>query len=96
MWGSDFSFAYQGDAPKGFQHCGPLNLTEPGTPVDFTRLTPAEARKQMVANAIEAHRKGHVITLMWHRCPPQSNGDACDGRAIWTLGGAPRRPSGTS
>jgi mannan endo-1,4-beta-mannosidase len=90
VWGSDFSFAYQGDAPKEFQHCGPLNLTEPGTPVDFTKLTPEEARKRMVANAIEAHRKGHVITLMWHRCPPQAGGDACDGRAIWTWD---RRPT---
>ena len=90
VWGSDFSFAYQGDEPKGFQHCGPLNLTAPGTPVDFTKLTPAEARKQMVATAIEAHRKGHVITLMWHRCPPQANGDACDGKAIWTWD---RRPT---
>jgi mannan endo-1,4-beta-mannosidase len=90
VWGSDFSFAYQGDEPKGFQHCGPLNLTEPGTPVAFTKLTPEEARRQLVANVIEAHRQGHVVTLMWHRCPPEAGGDACDGKAIWTWD---RRPT---
>jgi mannan endo-1,4-beta-mannosidase len=90
VWGSDFSFAYRGEAPRDFQHCGPLNLSEPGTETKVTDLTPEAARQQMVENAIKAYRDGHVVTLMWHACPPQIGGDACDGRAIWTL---ERRPS---
>jgi len=84
VWGSDFSFAYEGETPERFQHCGPLNLTEPGTEVAFTELTPEEAREQMVKNAIQAHRDGYIVTLMWHACPP-GLGDSCDGRRIWTL-----------
>jgi mannan endo-1,4-beta-mannosidase len=38
----------------------------------------------MVENAIQAHRDGSIVTLMWHACPP-GMGDACDGKAIWTL-----------
>ena len=90
VWGSDFSFAYRGDAPREFQHCGPLNLSEPGTDVRPSALTPEQARSQLVKNAIEAHRQGHVVTLMWHACPPQAGGDTCDGRAIWTWD---KRPS---
>jgi mannan endo-1,4-beta-mannosidase len=85
VWGTDFSFAYQGETPKEFQHCGPLNLTTPGTPAGFTSLTPEKAREQLVANAIEAHRRGHLVTLMWHACPPWVGGDSCDGRAIWAM-----------
>jgi len=84
VWGSDFSFAYKGDTPQGFQHCGPLNLSEPGTKVAVSDLTPEAAREQLVKNAIQAHRDGHVVTLMWHGCPP-GLGDACDGKAIWAL-----------
>jgi mannan endo-1,4-beta-mannosidase len=90
VWGSDFSFAYRGDAPEQFQHCGPLNLPEPGTGSEPTGLTPEQARQQLVRNAIDAYRKGQIVTLMWHACPPQVGGDVCDGRAIWTL---ERRPS---
>jgi mannan endo-1,4-beta-mannosidase len=84
VWGSDFSFAYEGDTPERFQHCGPLNLTTPGTEVDFTGLTPEKARAQMVHNAIQAWHDGHVVTLMWHACPP-GEGDTCDGRKIWAM-----------
>jgi hypothetical protein len=70
VWGSDFSFAYQGDAPTRFQHCGPLNLTEPGTKPALTDLTPEAARERLVKNAIQAYRDGHIVTLMWHACPP--------------------------
>jgi mannan endo-1,4-beta-mannosidase len=90
VWGSDFSFAYRGDAPKSFQHCGPLNLSEPGTETKLTDLSPEAARQKMVENAIQAYRDGFVVTLMWHACPPQIGGDACDGRAIWAM---ERRPS---
>ena len=89
VWGSDFSFAYRGDAPEKFQHCGPLNLTESGSKAEITDLTPERARQQLVPNAVDAYRKGHIVTLMWHACPPQM-GDVCDGKAIWTL---ERRPS---
>jgi len=88
LWGSDFSFAYRGEEPFKFQHCGPLNLSEPGTKPAFTDLTPETARDQMVKNAIQAHRDGYIVTLMWHACPP-GMGDACDGKAIWTLENRP-------
>jgi len=88
VWGSDFSFAYEGESPRNFQHCGPLNLTEPGTETAFTDLTPEKARAQMVNNAIQAHREGYIITLMWHACPP-GLGDSCDGQKIWTLENRP-------
>ncbi len=84
VWGSDFSFAYRGETPRAFQHCGPLNLSEPGTETRFTDLSPERARQQLVTNAIQAWRAGHVVTLMWHACPP-GMGDVCDGKAIWTL-----------
>ncbi len=90
VWGSDFSFAYRGEAPKDFQHCGPLNLSEFGTEAKITDLRPEVARQQLVQNAIQAYRDGHVVTLMWHACPPQVGGDTCDGNAIWTWD---RRPS---
>lgn len=90
VWGSDFSFAYRGEAPRTFQHCGPLNLSEPGTETKFTDLTPEAARQKMVENAIQAYRGGSIVTLMWHACPPQTGGDACDGRAIWAM---EKRPS---
>jgi mannan endo-1,4-beta-mannosidase len=88
LWGSDFSFAYRGEKPFEFQHCGPLDLTEPGTKPAFTDLTPETARDAMVRNAIQAHRDGFVVTLMWHACPP-GMGHACDGKAIWTLADRP-------
>jgi mannan endo-1,4-beta-mannosidase len=64
VWGSDFSFAYQGDKPMRFQHCGPLNLSVPGTKPELTGLTPEKARAQMVKNVIQAHREGYIVTLM--------------------------------
>jgi mannan endo-1,4-beta-mannosidase len=42
----------------------------------------------MVKNAIQAHRDGYIVTLMWHACPP-GMGHACDGKAIWTLADRP-------
>jgi mannan endo-1,4-beta-mannosidase len=84
IWGSDFSFAYVGDRPQSFRHCGPLNLTDPFDPVGFTALTPDVARAAMVKTAISEHKKGHIITLMWHACPPTIGGDVCDGDNIWT------------
>jgi mannan endo-1,4-beta-mannosidase len=98
VWGSDFSFCYQGDEPHKFQHCGPLNLSDPGKitsfeelkshKVSFTGLTPPEARQQLVQNAIAKHREGFIITLMWHACPP-GWGDCCDGKKIWAMENRP-------
>jgi len=89
IWGSDFSFCYQGKEPQHFQHCGPLNLTMPGESVRETGLAPEEARERLVQSAIQKHREGFIITLMWHACPP-GLGDCCDGNSIWTWD---RRPS---
>lgn len=88
VWGSDFSFCYQGDEPNKFQHCGPLNLSDPVDSVYFTNLKPHEARKKMVQNAIQKNKEGFIITLMWHACPPNL-GDCCNGRKIWTLENRP-------
>jgi mannan endo-1,4-beta-mannosidase len=89
VWGSDFSFCYEGEEPKKFQHCGPINLTMPGDSLFMTGLTPKKARGRLVRNAIKLSREGFIITLMWHACPPGS-GDCCDGRKIWTWD---KRPS---
>lgn len=93
IWGSDFSFCQQGGEPIQFQHCGPINLPDPGLmadfdsmqslEVDYTNLTPEVARRNLVATAIGKHREGCMITLMWHACPP-GFGDCCDGSSIWS------------
>ena len=98
VWGSDFSFGYEGDEPHKFQHCGPLNLSDPGNitsfeaikshKVSFTGLTPPEARAQLVQHAIQKHREGFIITLMWHACPP-GLGDCCNGKKIWAMENRP-------
>ena len=96
VWGSDFSFCYQGDEPIRFQYCGPINLADPGTmtlfesiqslDVNYTGLTPATARQNLVKTVIEKHAEGFIITLMWHACPP-GYGDFCDGEQIWATEG---------
>jgi mannan endo-1,4-beta-mannosidase len=99
IWGSDFSFCYEGDSPRKFRHCGPLNLKEPGEmkmedyknqgdSSDYTMLTPETAREELVKNVIQKHKEGFIITLMWHACPP-GYGDCCDGKKIWTLENRP-------
>ena len=96
VWGSDFSFCYQGDQPIRFLHCGPLNLMDPGDanysdPGEndyFTGLSPHQARQQLVQNAIQKHKEGYIITLMWHACPPSLE-DCCDGQEIWTMENRP-------
>jgi mannan endo-1,4-beta-mannosidase len=90
IWGSDFSFAYAGKAPEKFQHAGPINLTPPGTTVRYTGGTPRLARREVSDQGIKAARHGHIITLMWHMCPPQI-GDRCDGTEIWTVGRQPNQ-----
>ncbi|HXK58997.1 MAG TPA: glycosyl hydrolase [Acidobacteriota bacterium] len=89
IWGSDFSFAYEGDEPRKFQHCGPINLTNPPEPLAYLKLTPEEARERLVKTVIRKHQEGYIITLMWHACPP-GEGDTCDGAKIWAM---ERRPT---
>lgn len=94
VWGSDFSYCYEGDEPIRFQDSGPINLGDPDNiasyeamqsmDVDITDLTPYEARQNLVETVIAKHRKGFIITLMWHACPP-GYGDYCDGEQIWAM-----------
>jgi mannan endo-1,4-beta-mannosidase len=98
VFGSDFSFSYKGDQPIRFQHCGPINIDDPGNLTSFedlkthtahiTDLTPEKARAALVKNAIEKYREGFIITLMWHCCPP-GYGDHCDGGKIWAMDNRP-------
>ena len=53
VWGSDFSFAYEGTEPQKFQHCGPINLTHSGEPLYYVNVTPTVARQRMVEAAIK-------------------------------------------
>ncbi|MBN2243748.1 MAG: glycosyl hydrolase family 26 [Acidobacteria bacterium] len=94
IWGSDFSFCYEGGEAIRFLHSGPLNLSDPGDmtsfealeslEVGFTGQTPHRARQNLVETVIARHREGFIITLMWHACPP-GFGDCCDGNEIWKL-----------
>ncbi len=88
IWGSDFSFCYKGDHPQNFQHCGPLNLTDPSDSVAFTGLSAGDARQGMINEAKRMYADGHIITLMWHCCFP-SEGDCCPGESIWAMENRP-------
>lgn len=88
VWGSDFSWCYQGEHPEEFQHCGPANLSDPGDSAAFTDLTLARAREQMIEEVIQRHSDGHIITLMWHGCFP-TEGDCCPGENIWAMENRP-------
>ena len=88
IWGSDFSFCYEGVHPEKFQHCGPLNLSDPSDSAVFTGLDPQEARSDMINEAVKKHREGHIITLMWHCCFP-GEGDCCGGNSIWAMENRP-------
>ena len=48
----------------------------------FGGRDPQEARQDMINKAKEMYEKGHIITLMWHACPP-SEGDSCSSDSIW-------------
>ena len=91
IWGSDFSFCYAGDTPRKFQHCGPLNISDPGewNVSEITDVTPEEARQKLVQTAINKHKEGHIITLMWHCCPPKFENNCCDGNEIWAMENRP-------
>jgi mannan endo-1,4-beta-mannosidase len=88
IWGSDFSFCVQDDNYARFQHCGPLNLSDPSDSAYFIDLDPEEARQMMVQEIINRYKQGHIITLMWHGCFP-SDGDCCRGNSIWAMENRP-------
>ncbi len=88
VWGCDFSFNVQGDSAKNYHHCGPLNLSDPVDSFMFHRISPTEIRTKMIKEAIGQYKKGHIITLMWHHCPPQF-GDSCDGSKVWAMENRP-------
>jgi len=88
VWGSDFSWCYEGDHPEKFQHCGPINLSNPPDSVYYVDLDMPTARKNLVEEVTRMHQKGHIITLMWHGCFP-SDGDCCQGESIWAMENRP-------
>ncbi len=99
IWGGDLSFIYQGPEPQRIQHCGPLNLTEPGHGVEwayaperifgpegkaeFLDVTADEMRGALVRRCIAKHQAGHIITLMWHS-PFPDKGDTADYHDLWS------------
>lgn len=88
VWGCDFSFNALGDSARKFHHCGPLNLVDPQETFAFHGISPEVIRSQMIEEAKKQAAKGHIITLMWHHCPPQY-GDSCRGNKIWAMENRP-------
>lgn len=88
VWGCDFSFNVLGDSARNFHHCGPLNLSNPLDSFYFHGISPDEIRSRMIGEAKRQYAKGHIITLMWHHCPPQY-GDSCDGSRVWAMENRP-------
>ncbi len=83
VWGGDFGFCYKGDNPQEYQHCGPMNLTDPSEPVAYNNITPESGREILLDEIETKHKQGHIITLMWHSCfPPDEN--YCDYSDLWT------------
>lgn len=84
IWGSDFSFRYVGHHPNKIRHCGPANLSEPGSPEEILEQHLEQLRAALVQSCIQQHKRGHWITLMWH-CPPPHLGDDCRHHELWTM-----------
>jgi mannan endo-1,4-beta-mannosidase len=83
VWGSDFSFRLD-DLPAGRrEHCGPLNLSDPGEDQHYLDATPHEMRQELVERCIAMHARGHVITLMWHQPLPWC-GDGGGRECVWS------------
>jgi mannan endo-1,4-beta-mannosidase len=90
LWGSDFSFAVAGDNPRGHYHCGTINISDPGDgEPHFIDMSVEESRGRMIECAIEQHRRGHIVTLMWHECFP-SLGDKGEWDSVWQAGKLPQ------
>jgi mannan endo-1,4-beta-mannosidase len=90
VWGSDFSFKADVTEHGKYYHCGPLNVSDPGLPPAMLDVTPEQMRDELVERAIANHRRGHIITLMWHCCLPQF-GDCGPYESIWTMEKRPDR-----
>ncbi len=90
VWGSDFSFAVDSQDTVGkHYHCGPINVSDPGEPEPtITGLSVADARERLIQCAMEQHRRGHIVTLMWHACFP-GKGDRAPYEAVWQNGNLP-------
>jgi mannan endo-1,4-beta-mannosidase len=58
--------------------------------LDFLDISLEAARESTVREAIERHREGHIITLMWHASFP-GQGDHCEGSSIWTMENRPSK-----
>lgn len=54
----------------------------------FLDISLDEARESTIREAIDRHREGHIITLMWHASLP-GHGDCCHGSSIWTMDKGP-------
>lgn len=89
IWGSDFSFKIDAEAVDGHYHCGPLNVSDPGDPdARLLDVTVKQMRDRMIETAVEQHRRGHIVTLMWH-CPFPPHGDQGDYATVWTFENRP-------
>jgi len=96
VWGTDISFIYTGRYPENIQHCGPVNLEFPRKDIELNEFFQAkktvtitdvkadEMRNKLVDRIILQHKKGHIITLMWHSPRPEK-GDYCDDGDLWTF-----------
>jgi len=84
VWGSDFSFCFQGEGYQDFQHCGPLNVSDPADSAYLLKVTPTEIRDKLIEEIKKKHAQSHIITLMWHGCYPPE-GDCCHGSSIWAF-----------
>ncbi|HET6558014.1 MAG TPA: glycosyl hydrolase, partial [Prolixibacteraceae bacterium] len=62
VWGCDFSFNVFGQNASKFQHCGPMNLSDPLEPFAFNGLEPDKVRSQMIEEAKKQYSQGHIIT----------------------------------
>jgi len=88
IWGSDFSFSYDGNEPHKTQHCGPLNMLSHGNDCDPTGLSPEQTRDALITNIKNRYSEGHIITLMWHNCFP-TYGDIGPYESLWAMGNRP-------
>lgn len=84
IWGNDFGFRYIGSNPKKIRHCGPMNLSEPGSDEAVLEHDAEAMRSDLVMRCMQQHQRGNVITLMWH-CPPPQLGDDCRHHELWTM-----------
>ena len=88
IWGNDFTFRYVGSHPKKIRHCGPANLSEPGSEELVLNQDLEALRDALIQRCIAQHEAGHWITLMWH-CPQPQLGDDSTHHELWTMDARP-------